>query len=417
MNFVKRAFWNLTAHKGRTLLQLFVFTSICLLVLSGLAIQTAAKTSSELAKQALGGSVTLQGKDTEDSVSIKEAEKLANLSQVKSYNFYSSAKANAVHFSVVQDEAHNKPIVSIAGVMSSSGTDAFSHLSTGRSLTNNDVSSKVTVISSKLAEKNEWSVGDTLTVQGKKKVTLQIVGIYQLTNESDAQTANTVYVPYTIANTIKSAKANMIDQAVYRTTNVDQLNHFITSAKKDTDMSQYSLTSDDQLYEQLMKPISNVASFSKKVVYLVTICGAFILTAVMMLFIRGRKYEMGVLMAMGEKRWKLVAQFITETVLIGLIAVLLAALPGGFIANEIGNELLTYEIEKAGQGLIQPIQTGLFNLYSTSQLHVIDSMNIQVTLLDLFHLFSIGTALVICATFMPILSLLHLTPRAILSKH
>lgn len=60
MNFIKRAFWNMKAKKGKTLLQLFVFTVICVFVLSGLAIQSAAQKSSELARQELGGSVTLQ---------------------------------------------------------------------------------------------------------------------------------------------------------------------------------------------------------------------------------------------------------------------------------------------------------------------------------------------------------------------
>lgn len=60
MNFIKRAFWNMKAKKGKTLLQLFVFTVICVFVLSGLTIQSAAQKSSELARQELGGSVTLQ---------------------------------------------------------------------------------------------------------------------------------------------------------------------------------------------------------------------------------------------------------------------------------------------------------------------------------------------------------------------
>lgn len=48
------------AKKGKTLLQLFVFTMICVLVLTGITIQSAAVKSSELAREQLGGSVTLK---------------------------------------------------------------------------------------------------------------------------------------------------------------------------------------------------------------------------------------------------------------------------------------------------------------------------------------------------------------------
>nr|MDH3076094.1 hypothetical protein [Bacillus velezensis] len=51
MNFIKRAFWSMKAKKGKTFLRLVVFSVICIFVLSGLAIQSAAKKSSELARQ------------------------------------------------------------------------------------------------------------------------------------------------------------------------------------------------------------------------------------------------------------------------------------------------------------------------------------------------------------------------------
>ncbi|WP_309436936.1 hypothetical protein, partial [Bacillus paralicheniformis] len=36
MNFVKRGFWSMKAKKGKTRLQLFVLTMICVLVLTGI---------------------------------------------------------------------------------------------------------------------------------------------------------------------------------------------------------------------------------------------------------------------------------------------------------------------------------------------------------------------------------------------
>lgn len=60
MNFLKRAFLSMKARKGKSILQIFVFTVICVFVLAGLSIQTAAEKSGDLARQKLGADVTLQ---------------------------------------------------------------------------------------------------------------------------------------------------------------------------------------------------------------------------------------------------------------------------------------------------------------------------------------------------------------------
>lgn len=59
MNFIKRALLSMKARKGRTILQLFIFTIVCVLILSGFTIQSAANNASELARKELGGDVTL----------------------------------------------------------------------------------------------------------------------------------------------------------------------------------------------------------------------------------------------------------------------------------------------------------------------------------------------------------------------
>lgn len=198
MNFFKRAFWSMKAKKGKTLLQLFVFTMICVLVLTGITIQSAAVKSSELAREQLGGSVTLKVdrekmmKEQQDSgdrkrfestpVSLKSAEKLASLYHVKSYNFISSTSALADNFDPIEsgdedstDSNSDQPAgsggneqggrqmmqadVSIEGVTSTALVDEFadgtSKITEGRALTKDDVNEKVAVIEETLAEENE----------------------------------------------------------------------------------------------------------------------------------------------------------------------------------------------------------------------------------------------------------------------
>lgn len=60
MNFFKRAILSIKSRLSKTLLLFTVITTICLLVLSGISIQTASKAAGVLARQQLGAEVTLK---------------------------------------------------------------------------------------------------------------------------------------------------------------------------------------------------------------------------------------------------------------------------------------------------------------------------------------------------------------------
>ncbi|MCJ2147998.1 ABC transporter permease [Bacillus sp. B19-2] len=477
MNFFKRAFWSMKAKKGKTLLQLFVITMICVLVLTGITIQSAAVKSSELAREQLGGSVTLKVdrekmmKEQQESgelkrfestpVSVKSAEKLASLDYVKSYNYISSTSALADNFDPIEsgdenstDSNSEQPAgpggneqggrqmmqadVSIEGVTSTALVDEFSDgtskITEGRDLTKDDVNKKVAVIEETLAEENDLKVGDTIKVKASSDeattIKLKIVGIYQTTSSGDNQAQNfaflnpynKIYTPYTAASALKGDDyQNAIDEAVYNMDDASNIDAFIAAAKKTgIDLDTFTLDANDQLYQQMVGPIENVASFSKNVVYLVTIAGAVILGLIVMMSIRERKYEMGVLMAIGEKRWKLVGQFLTEILMIAVLAIGISALTGSLIAGQIGNQLLSQQIEQTSTsqsagGMIGPSGGGFFG-QRTAQVSAIDQLDIQVSFGDLMALGGIGLLIALFATLLPSISVLRLHPKTILTK-
>ncbi|MEC1347736.1 ABC transporter permease [Bacillus haynesii] len=477
MNFFKRAFWSMKAKKGKTLLQLFVFTMICLLVLTGITIQSAAVKSSKLAREQLGGSVMLKVdrekmmQEQQESgdrkrfestpISVKSAEKLASLDHVKSYNFISSTSALADNFDPIEsgdedssDSNSDEPAgpggdeqggrqmmqadVSIDGVTStalvSEFSDGTSKITEGRALTKDDVNKKVAVIEETLAEENKLKIGDTIKVKASSDeattINLKIVGIYKTTSSGDNQAQNfaflnpynKIYTPYTAASALKGDDyKNAIDEAAYNMDDASNIDAFIASAKKTgIDLDTFTLDANDQLYQQMVGPIENVASFSKNVVYLVTIAGAVILGLIVMMSIRERKYEMGVLMAIGEKRWKLIGQFLTEILMIAVLAIGISALTGSLIAEQIGNQLLSQQIEQTSAsqsagGMMGPGGGGFFR-QSTAQVSAIDQLDIQVSFGDLMALGGIGLLIAMFATLLPSISVLRLHPKTILTK-
>ncbi len=55
--------------------------------------------------------------------------------------------------------------------------------------------------------------------------------------------------------------------------------------------------------------MNNVASFARNIVLIVAIAGAIILALIVMLMVRERRFEIGVLMSLGESKLKIIGQF------------------------------------------------------------------------------------------------------------
>ncbi|WP_187986107.1 ABC transporter permease [Listeria marthii] len=496
MNFFKRAWLSMKARKGRSILQLIIFTVVCVLILSGFTIQSAADKASELAREQLGGTVTLtvdrekqmqamreEASSSESSsteakpkfesspIDVSDANDLVKLDHVASYNYYSSTQALASGFDPIESSGDTSSSddtstttetqgpgggqggpqmvdadLSISGLLDSATSTDFeagtSELTSGVAITSADKDKNVAMVEENLAEQNDWKVGDSFTVtssDGNTKVTLKIVGIYKTTdsgsdmaqNFSFLNPYNKVYVPYTVANTIKGSDyKNTVDSAVYTMDDAANISAFEKEAKKvdSIDWDTFKLDANDTLYQQMIGPIDSVASFSKNVVYIVSIAGALILGLLVMMQVRDRKYEMGVLLAIGEKRGKLIAQFFVEILIVALISFGLAAASSHYVAQLAGNQLLEQQNSSttetsttenrgpggSGQGGSGGFAGSVSNL--TKNTEQIKELDIQVTLEDMLKMGGIGIGIAFISVLLPAALVLRMNPKTILTK-
>nr|MDH3076093.1 ABC transporter permease [Bacillus velezensis] len=393
-------------------------------------------------------------------IPVSDAKKLTSLQHVKNYNFLTTASANAESFDAIKSSGESadnssgagrfqgggrqmiSANISIEGVLSTAllddFTDGSSKITDGRAITKTDADAKVAVINETLADQNKLKVGGSITVSSAAddsvKTKLKIVGIYKTTSSGDDQAQhfsflnpdNKIYTPYTAAAALKgSDNKNKISSAVYYMDDAKYIDSFVAVAKKTSvDDKTYALTTNDQVYQQMVGPIENVASFSKNVVYLVSIAGAVILGLIVMMSIRERKYEMGVLMAIGEKRWKLIGQFLTEILVVAVIAIGIASVTGATLWR-ISSEISFFP-SRSAQPVIRGKQAagaeekcrgggGMFGQHSSGA-DVISTMQVNVSLNDLLILSGIGVAIAVIATLLPSVSVMRLHPKTILTK-
>lgn len=503
MNFIKRAWLVTKAKKGRTALLILVTSAILIFVLAGLTIKNAAESAVDSAKSKAGATVSLSvnreammkafrpdesssdssSDEGTTSVDLSLAQSIAEKEGVSSYYFSStttvtagdniSAISTTSTDSEATDASDNVDVSSgasqksggmkmasgdftITGVNSTANASDFtsgtSEISEGEGITNN-TDDNAAVISSDLADANDLKVGDTFTViatvdDKETNYTLKVIGIYEST--STASTAqmmfnasnpqNNIYTNITTANTMKGKK-DVLDSAVYTLSNPEELSDFVDEVENEIDTDSYSVVSSDELYEQMLSPLNNISSIAQNIVILVAVAGAVILTLIVVLSIRERRYEIGVLMSLGEERLKIIGQFFTELFLVTLVSLVIASFAGNAVGNVLGNQLLSSSTEQTASQQGGPVggrgfdqgnddsnsssgQTnkpsgrgmgGMMQMVSPSQ--EIEDLDIKLTGTDIAKLGGIALLISFVSTILASIGIVRMKPKDILSSN
>ncbi|WP_429949969.1 ABC transporter permease [Enterococcus sp. AZ101] len=336
-------------------------------------------------------------------VSLADAQKIAALDNVKSYSFLASSSAGAgdgitpistdsESETTTSSTSNNEQAVNegeeqargdgqmgggpmamqqqsdfqVSGVMDlsmlSDFSDGIAEITSGEAISEADVETNNVVIEQTLAEANELNVGDTFKLTDPEDETktyeLTIKGIYKTSENGDSMgmqfnflnPANTLYTSYTFANTLKGDDATgTIDSASYTLSDPKAMDTFVASAEKLIDTDSFSLQTNDQAYQQMLQPLNNVASFAKNIVILVAVAGVIILTLIVMMTIRERRYEIGVLLSLGESRFKVVLQFFSEIIICMVVALVIATFSGNIVGNVVGEQLINQQSQNAQQ--------------------------------------------------------------------
>ncbi|WP_263704926.1 ABC transporter permease [Bacillus thuringiensis] len=473
MNFIKRAILSMKKRIGTSLILMTVFLIVTNLVLSGFTIQNASKKAADAARKKLGADVTLgldfdklgqKARETGEmpkppQLNIKETDQLAKSKYVKDYNYITNTFGISDGLKLVgaSDEGEEKGKVGMAAVRggSSSGTEidmnasftiegvrktalqesfksGKSKIIDGKPITEQMKDQNVALMEKRLAELNNLKVGDKVKVQsGDKKETLEIeiIGIYETNEQAMGQQAppimdpaNKLYMPYSIMKKLEVDQGISSVQVVYFLNDPQYIDVFKKVAKKSNiDFNYYKLDAHDSLYKQMIGPIENISSTSQMIIYIVSIAGAIILGLIIMLSIKGRRKEMGILLSIGEKKWKLMAQFVVEVVCVAILAFGVSITTGAKISQYIGDNLLSNEIATASEeadtsqhGTV--MMAGPGGTLQNQKEDPIDKIDVSVTGEDVGKMGGIGLAIAIIATLLPALSILRLNPKQILLK-
>ena len=183
-----------------------------------------------------------------------------------------------------------------------------------------------------LAKKNQWKIGDkvNLKVLGEEKeLELLIQGIFsgkkqeKYTGMSSDFSENMMFIDYaTMAQVF--GKKKLVTSLKILVADSEKL----VSLKTELNKEDYEMIEEENQFSGMVESLDMVKQMIFMMIMAVIGAGIVVLSLVLILWVRERMYEIGILLAIGRSKIKIVGQFILELVLVSLPAMILAAILG-----------------------------------------------------------------------------------------
>ena len=143
--------------------------------------------------------------------------------------------------------------------------------------------------------------------------------------------ANQIYMSYEALHAMVEKSTADTDTALHAQTrgtyvfeNVEAYDKFEAQARKLGLSDMYTVSSEDvAAYEQSLAPLENLSTYAGYFLAVVLLVGGVILVVLNIYHIRERKYEIGVLAAIGMNKRRIALQFICEILIVTLMAIML----------------------------------------------------------------------------------------------
>ena len=128
--------------------------------------------------------------------------------------------------------------------------------------------------------------------------------------------------------------------AIYFLKSSDQLDAFQNELLEKGLPAAYTVSANEEEYRQVVAPIEKLSKISNIFLLVVLLLGTFVLILISVMSMRERKYEVGVLRAMGMKKPKVLLGMLTETLAVTAVCLLFGLLAGAVAAQPVANTLI-----------------------------------------------------------------------------
>jgi putative ABC transport system permease protein len=203
----------------------------------------------------------------------------------------------------------------------------------GRYFTASEIDAAVVVVGQALAEKNGLTISSTVDVNG---TTIEIIGIY---TSGQAFGDNMLVMPIdTVQRLFDLDGVTSVTVIVDDVENVDSVADAIEQALGEGTVD---IITSEQTYERISSNLESAINTSQIGMISALVIAAVVIIFAVVLMVRQRIKEIGILKAIGASNWHISLQFATESFMISLVAVILGALLSLPMAQTVANMLVS----------------------------------------------------------------------------
>ena len=208
------------------------------------------------------------------------------------------------------------------------------------------------IIHEELAQKNDLELNDKIRLELfdlhnneiKTEYEFEIIGIFsgkkqeKYTGMTSDFSENMVFIDYESSQKALNKPENnkIVNKLAIFSDSSENTKVALNKIKKiKIDWSQYSVSSDNHVFEETLESIDGIKHIIKIMTYSIMIGGITVLSLILILWLRERIYEIGILLSIGISKIKIVTQFILELLFISLPSFVLSLFIGNVILNII----------------------------------------------------------------------------------
>ena len=347
-------------------------------------------------------------------------------------------------------------------------------LVSGRVFTNDEVRnlSTVTIVSEEFAQLNGLHVGSTFTfrniafdinresmwgrdtdeladsIYNEQTYEMEVVGIFRPLNlqihDNDSMNAwavaelqNRIYVPNTFIDMANRFQNDMLLEMmpdIFGDADPDEFvmweNFFSLYDPNDFQAFReavawivppfFQVMDTSNSFIPVLSALDTMKGLTMMILYIAIAASLVIIALLITLFLRDRRREVGIYLALGEKKRKIISQFLLEIMTVAFLAIAVALFIGSIIAANLSEGMLMNDIaleqQRAGDNM-EPWGDPFANMGFRTDVSadvIAGSYDVSLTPFTILLFFGVGLGTVLVATVIPMIYVLRLNPKKIM---
>ena len=364
--------------KKKSIIVLFILTAILISLYTCLSINKFSNNVESIIYRAANSSFILKSKNSQELIDTKEVEGIKNLDRINDYNLEYETLAQLkgddvfggeqkVEISNLNSEYEN--LLKIYGVRDSSLSNDFTSevfkIVEGRHIGKDD-KNKI-IVHEELAKQNQYELGDKVSIKQIKQYDpndedinsnigleneYEIVGIFSgkkqesYTGFSSDYSENMAFIDYSSSQIISGIDSNYekLNQATYFVNSPENMDKVISSIKNmNINWSNIDLEKNTKIFDDISTTVGAIKGIMQIITYSIIVGGCIVLSLILILWLRERIYEIGILLSIGIGKCEIIGQFILELVFISIPSLFISTLIGNLVTRKILSEIILKE--------------------------------------------------------------------------